>query len=108
MQASELEGKYGGQLEKGYAKVFAKYTIPACKSETEINAEWKLAGGQNEQYVKKKKSQAVLWINRCLCSLAAAQEMFWRRQFPIRSRCCVKSHSVLSRRDEQREKTNDP
>lgn len=75
MQASELEGKCGGQLEKGYARAFPRYTIPACKSEAEVNAEWKLTGGQNEQHVKKKKKfQAVLWKNRCLCSLAAVQE----------------------------------
>jgi len=39
MQAPELEEKCGGQLEKGYTWVFPRYTIPACKSETEVNAE---------------------------------------------------------------------
>lgn len=53
MQASELEGKCGRQLVKGYTMVFPRYTIPACKPEAEVSAEWKLAGDKNEQHVKK-------------------------------------------------------
>lgn len=77
-------------------------TIAAYKSESEVNAEWKLAGGQNEQHVKK--CQALLWINRYICSWAAAGDiMFWGSQVPVRNRCCVKPHCILSQKDEQSE-----
>lgn len=76
-------------------------TITAYKSESEANAEWKLAGGQNEKHVKK--CQALLWINRYICSWAAVGGiMFWGSQVPVRNRC-VKTHSIMSQKDEQSE-----